>query len=62
MEALATLVILLHPLAALAIIREFFRQRKWRQDRVKVSNDARKEAVSKHEKIGNKIFVYVIFL
>jgi cytochrome b561 len=62
MEALATLVILLHPLAALAIIREFFRQRKWRQDRVKVSNDARKEAVSKHEKIGNKIFVYVILV
>jgi hypothetical protein len=32
MEALATLVILLHPLAALAVIREFFNQRKWRQE------------------------------
>tara|TARA_Y100000768_G_scaffold164886_1_gene123397 strand:+ start:3163 stop:3705 length:543 start_codon:yes stop_codon:yes gene_type:complete len=62
MEALATIVILLHPLAALAIIREFFRQRKWRQDRLNLSNDARNEAVSKHEKVGNKIFIYVILV
>jgi len=62
MEALATIVILLHPLAALAIIREFFKQRKWRQDRAKLPNDERNEAISIHEKIGNKIFIYVILV
>ena len=62
MEALATIVILLHPLAALAIIREFFKQRKWRQERVKLPNDGRNEAISRHEKTGNKIFIYVILV
>jgi len=62
MEALATIVILLHPLAALAIIREFFNQRKWRQERAKLSHEIRNEAVSRHEKSGNRIFLYVIFV
>ena len=62
MEALATIVILLHPLAALAIIREFFKQRKWRQERAKLPKDERNEAIYRHEKIGNKIFIYVILV
>lgn len=62
MEALATLVILLHPLAALAVIREFFNQRKWRQERTKLSHETRNEAISRHEKLGNRIFLYVIFV
>ena len=62
MEALAVIVILLHPLAALAIIREFFKQRKWRQERAKLPNDGRNEAISRHEKTGNKIFIYVILV
>jgi hypothetical protein len=62
MEALATIVILLHPLAALAIIREFFNQRKWRQERTKLSHETRNEAISRHEKLGNRIFLYVIFV
>ena len=56
------IVILLHPLAALAIIREFFKQRKWRQERAKLPNDGRNEAISRHEKTGNKIFIYVILV
>ena len=62
MEALATIVILLHPLAALAIIREFFNQRKWRQEKIKLPNNMRSNAVLKHEKMGNRIFLYVIFV
>ena len=62
MEALATIVILLHPLAALAIIREFFNQRKWRQERIKLPNDIRNDAILRHEKIGNRIFLYVILV
>ena len=62
MEALATIVILLHPLAALAIIREFFNQRKWRQERIKLSNNIRKDAILRHEKMGNRIFLYVILV
>ena len=62
MEALATIVILLHPLAALAIIREFLNQRKWRQERTKLPNKMRNDSILKHEKMGNRIFLYVIFV
>lgn len=62
METLATIVILLHPLAALAIIRQFFKQRKWRQERSKLSTDLRIEAITRHEKMGNKIFISVILV
>ena len=60
MDALATLVILLHPLAALAVIRVFFNQRKWRQERTKLPNNMRIKAISRHEKAGNRILLYVI--
>ena len=62
MEVLATLVILLHPIAALAIIWQFFKQRKWRFERSKLPNDLRNEGISRHEKMGNKIFIYVILV
>ena len=62
MEALATIVILLHPLAALVIIREFLNQRKWRQGKINLQNETLDEAISRHEKPGNRIFLYVIFV
>jgi len=62
MEALATIVILLHPLAALVIIREFLNQRKWRQEKINLQNETLDEAISRHEKTGNRIFLYVIFV
>ncbi len=62
MEALATIVILLHPIAALAIIREFVKQKKWRQERLNLTHHEVEEAISRHKKKGNKILLYVILV
>ena len=50
------------PLAALVIIREFLNQRKWRQEKINLQNETLDEAISRHEKTGNRIFLYVIFV
>ena len=62
LAALATIGVLLQPLAAVAIISAFFHQREWRQERTKLSHETRNEAISRHEKLGNRIFLYVIFV
>ena len=60
MEVAATVIILLHPLAALTVIWSFLNQRKWRQLGTKLKGLERQRAVVNHEKSGNKLFFQVI--
>jgi len=60
MEVAATVIILLHPLAALTVIWSFLNQRKWRQLGTKLKGLERQRAVVSHEKGGNKLFFQVI--
>ncbi|MBT3357571.1 MAG: hypothetical protein HN534_03650 [Euryarchaeota archaeon] len=60
MEALATIIILLHPIAALGLIWVFFNQRKWRKEGILLKSDNRKNAVKNHEEVGEKLTYGVI--
>jgi len=55
MEALATIIILLHPISALGLIWVFFNQRKWRQKGSLLKSDDRKLALKNHEEVGEKL-------
>lgn len=60
MEVVATAIILLHPLSALAVIWLFINQRKWRQKSTILKGSERQKELKNHEKNGNKLFFYVI--
>jgi hypothetical protein len=60
MEVMATAIILLHPLCALAVIWLFINQRKWRQKSAILRGLERQKELENHEKNGNKLFFYVI--
>ena len=58
MQAMKTAIILAHPVAALAIVWLFFRQRKWRQKSLKIKGSERSKHLQDHESLGKKILIY----
>ncbi len=56
------IVLLLHPFAAMLVIREFMRQREWRIKRIELKDSDRSNALERHEKDGNTIFLLVVFV
>ena len=57
MDPVNLAILLLHPLAALAVITWLIRQHRWRQKSKLLKGDERKEAVQKHEKDGEKLYI-----
>jgi len=53
-------VLLLHPFAALLVIREFVRQRDWRKQSVALKGVERVAALGRHEAEGERLFRLVI--
>ena len=53
-------VLLLHPFAALLVIREFVRQREWRKQSVALKGAERAAALERHETEGERLFRLVI--
>ena len=53
-------VLLLHPFAALLVIREFVRQREWRKQSVALKGSERAAALERHETEGERLFRLVI--
>lgn len=56
------IVLLLHPFAAMLVIREFMRQREWRIKRIELKDSDRSNALERHEKEGNIILILVVFV
>ena len=53
-------VLLLHPFAALLVIREFVRQRDWRKQSISLKGAERVAALERHEAEGERLFRLVI--
>jgi len=51
-DPLRTTILLLHPIAAVALIWMFMRQRRWREQSSLLRGDERKQALADHEAIG----------
>ena len=49
-------VLLLHPIAALLVIREFVRQREWRKNSLALKGAERAVGVQRHEADGERLF------
>ena len=60
MEVTQAVLLLLHPIAALLVIREFSRQRKWRVISTTLKGDEREKALVEHERAGDLMLRYVI--
>tara|TARA_B100001250_G_scaffold374501_1_gene361384 strand:- start:1161 stop:1652 length:492 start_codon:yes stop_codon:yes gene_type:complete len=57
MDPVNLVILLLHPIAALAVIAWMVRQHRWRQKGKLLKGDERKAAVHSHEKDGEKLYV-----
>ena len=57
MDPIDLAIVLLHPVAAIAVIGWMVRQHRWRQRSRLLKGDERKEAVTSHEKDGQRIYV-----
>jgi len=55
-EPLRALILLLHPVAAIAVIAWMVRQHRWRQRSTLLKGEARKSAVADHERDGNRLY------
>ncbi len=51
-DPLRTTILLLHPIAALALIWMFVRQRRWREQNILLKGAERKQALADHEATG----------
>ena len=51
-DPLRTTILLLHPIAALALVWMFVRQRRWRDQNILLKGDERKDALADHEATG----------
>jgi len=60
MDAVRTVVILAHPVAAAFLIWIFYRQRRWREESTRLRGDDRKLALSEHESMGEVIAMATI--
>ncbi|MEE3303502.1 MAG: hypothetical protein VX191_01290 [Candidatus Thermoplasmatota archaeon] len=59
MEITQVLILLLHPIAALVVIREFARQRNWRKLSTSLKGSERSTQLEKHEVQGERLFRWV---
>jgi len=62
MELLPTIVILVHPIAALTLIWSFMKQRKWRQKRRFLKSNDTQVALKKHVSDGNKLMFATVIV
>ena len=60
MDLTLVFVLLLHPFAALLVIREFVRQRDWRKKSTSLKGAERAAALKRHETEGERLFRLVI--
>ena len=60
MDPALVLILLLHPIAALLVIREFILQRDWRKKRLELKGQERAAALRRHEIEGERLFRLVI--
>ena len=62
MEIIEALILLLHPIAALVIIREFARQRNWRKLSISLRGSERAKELDNHELQGERLFRWVLIV
>ncbi|MED5231723.1 MAG: hypothetical protein VYB30_05085 [Candidatus Thermoplasmatota archaeon] len=62
MEITQVLILLLHPIAALVVIREFARQRNWRKLSISLKGSERVAELEKHEVQGERLFRWVLMV
>ncbi len=60
MEPTQVFILLLHPIAALLVIREFLRQREWRKESLALKGAERAGALERHEADGERLFRMVL--
>ena len=60
MDPALVLILLLHPIAALLVIREFILQRDWRKKRLELKGRERASESKRHEIKGERLFRLVI--
>ena len=56
------LILLLHPIAALVVIREFARQRNWRKLSISLKGSERVAELENHEIQGERLFRWVLIV
>jgi len=61
-EITQVLILLLHPIAALVVIREFARQRNWRKLSISLKGSERVAELEKHEVQGERLFRWVLMV
>jgi hypothetical protein len=57
MDATNLVIILLHPIIALAVIGWMIRQHRWRQRGILLKGEDRKAAVESHERDGERLYI-----
>ena len=57
MDPTNLVIILLHPIAALAVIGWMIRQHRWRQRGLLMKGEERKAAVASHERDGERLYI-----
>ena len=62
MEITQVLILLLHPIAALVVIREFIRQRNWRKLSISLKGSERAAELDNHEIQGERLFRWVLIV
>ena len=60
MDPALVLILLLHPIAALLVIREFILQRDWRKKSLELKGQKRASELRRHEIEGERLFRLVI--
>ena len=55
-------ILMIHPTLALALIWAFMKQRSWRREREILRGHERTSSLNEHEKSGNRVMVYLIFV
>ena len=62
MDLALVLILLLHPLAALLVIREFILQRDWRKKSSELKGEERASELRRHEIRGERLFLSLIHI
>ena len=62
MEITQVLILLLHPIAALVVIREFARQRNWRKLSTTLKGSERAAELENHETQGERLYRWVLLV
>ena len=60
MDPALVLILLLHPIAALLVIREFILQRDWRKKSKELKGQERASELRRHKRAGERLFRLVI--